>query len=94
VIPVAIGRKVMALWLPKASNGVHELYTAACGMYVCWAAGRGGALAAGWAQGGRAALLARASLWTKRAARAALAALALLGLVPLMFGLLLELVSN
>ncbi|VVC96338.1 unnamed protein product [Leptidea sinapis] len=30
VIPVAIGRKVMALWLPKASGGVHELYTAAC----------------------------------------------------------------
>ncbi|KAG6458728.1 hypothetical protein O3G_MSEX011025 [Manduca sexta] len=30
VIPVAIGRKVMALWLPKASEGVHELYTAAC----------------------------------------------------------------
>ncbi|XP_013140225.1 PREDICTED: E3 ubiquitin-protein ligase MARCH6 [Papilio polytes] len=92
VIPVAIGRKVMALWLPKASDGVHELYTAACGMYVCWAAGRGGALAARWARRGRAALLRRAALWTRRAARAALAALALLGLVPLMFGLLLELV--
>ncbi|OWR44257.1 putative ssm4 protein isoform 1 [Danaus plexippus plexippus] len=92
VIPVAIGRKVMTIWLPKASEGVHELYTAACGMYVCWAVGRGGALAAGWARGGRAALLARAALWTRRAARAALAALALLGLVPLMFGLLLELV--
>ncbi|CAH2039826.1 unnamed protein product, partial [Iphiclides podalirius] len=90
VIPVAIGRKVMALKLPKASDGVHELYTAACGMYVCWAAGRGGALAAGWARGGRAALVARAALWAHRAARAALAALALLGLVPLMFGLLLE----
>ncbi|KAL4708685.1 hypothetical protein ACJJTC_010630 [Scirpophaga incertulas] len=31
IIPVAIGRKVMALWMPKASEGVHELYTAACG---------------------------------------------------------------
>ncbi|CAB3259650.1 unnamed protein product [Arctia plantaginis] len=92
VIPVAIGRKVMALWLPKASEGVHELYTAACGMYVCWAVGRGGTLAAGWARGGRAVLAARAALWAKVAARAALAALALLGLVPLMFGLLLELV--
>ncbi|XP_068618251.1 E3 ubiquitin-protein ligase MARCHF6 [Battus philenor] len=92
VIPVAIGRKVMALWLPKASEGVHELYTAACGMYVCWAGGRGGALAAGWARGGRAALAARAGLWARRAVRAALAAVALLGLVPLMFGLLLELV--
>lgn len=60
---------------------------------MCWAVGRGGALAAGWARGGRAALLARAALWTRRAARAALAALALLGLVPLMFGLLLELVG-
>ncbi|XP_047503462.1 E3 ubiquitin-protein ligase MARCHF6 [Pieris napi] len=92
VIPVAIGRKVMTIWLPKASEGVHELYTAACGMYVCWAAGRGGALAAGWARGGRAALVNRTAVWASRAARAALAALALLGLVPLMFGLLLELV--
>ncbi|XP_059053765.1 E3 ubiquitin-protein ligase MARCHF6 [Achroia grisella] len=92
VIPVAIGRKVMALWLPKASDGVHELYTAACGMYACWALGRGGGLAAGWARGGRAALAARAALWARRAARAALAALALLGVVPLMFGMLLELV--
>ncbi|XP_049874552.1 E3 ubiquitin-protein ligase MARCHF6 [Pectinophora gossypiella] len=92
VIPVAIGRKVMALWLPKASDGVHELYTAACGMYVCWAVGRGGTLAAGWARGGRVALLTRLALWARVALRAALAALALLGLVPLMFGLLLELV--
>ncbi|CAG9561005.1 unnamed protein product [Danaus chrysippus] len=44
VIPVAIGRKVMTIWLPKASEGVHELYTAA---YVCvlggwsrWCVGR------------------------------------------------------
>ncbi|XP_075978605.1 E3 ubiquitin-protein ligase MARCHF6 isoform X2 [Anticarsia gemmatalis] len=92
VIPVAIGRKTMAIWLPKAADGVHELYTAACGMYVCWAAGRGGTLAAGWARGGRAVLAQRAALWSRVAARAALAALALLGLVPLMFGLLLELV--
>ncbi|XP_026325179.1 E3 ubiquitin-protein ligase MARCH6 [Hyposmocoma kahamanoa] len=92
VIPVAIGRKVMALWLPKASEGVHELYTAACGMYVCWALGRGGTLAASWARGGRGALLTRLAMWARVAARAALAAAALLGLVPLMFGLLLELV--
>lgn len=63
-------------------------------MYVCWALGRGGTLAAGWARGGRRALMARAALWAKVATRAALAALALLGLVPLMFGLLLELVSS
>lgn len=62
-------------------------------MYVCWAVGRGGGLALGWARGGRGALAGRAALWARRAARAALAALALLGLVPLMFGLLLELVS-
>ncbi|XP_060802474.1 E3 ubiquitin-protein ligase MARCHF6 [Amyelois transitella] len=92
VIPVAIGRKVMAIWLPKASEGVHELYTAACGMYVCWAVGRGGSLCAGWARGGRSALVSRAALWARRAARAAAAALLLLGLVPLLFGLLLELV--
>ncbi|GBP15771.1 E3 ubiquitin-protein ligase MARCH6 [Eumeta japonica] len=92
VIPVGIGRKVMAIWLPKASEGVHELYTAACGMYLCWAFGRGGSLLAGWARGGRRALLTRAALWARVGLRASLAALILLGLVPLLFGLLLELV--
>lgn len=93
VIPVAIGRKVMALWMPKAAERVHELYTAACGMYVSWAAGRAGVAAAGWARGGaRGGLWSRAAVWARTAARAALAAVLLLGLVPLMFGLLLELV--
>lgn len=92
VIPVAIGRKVMFLWMPKASDGVHELYTAACGMYVCWVLGRGGTLAAKWTRGGKRALIQRAKMLWYLASRAGLAAIALLGVVPLMFGLLLELV--
>lgn len=31
LVPVAIGRRLMALWLPKSTGQVHELYTAACG---------------------------------------------------------------
>ncbi|XP_037972675.2 E3 ubiquitin-protein ligase MARCHF6 isoform X2 [Plutella xylostella] len=92
LVPVAIGRRLMALWLPKSTGQVHELYTAACGMYVCWAIGRGGALAAGWARGGRRQLFRRLAQWARLALRAAAAAAALLGVVPLLFGLLLELV--
>lgn len=92
VVPVGLGRKVMAIWLPKASEGVHELYTAACGMYICWAIGRGCGLAVGWARGGRRALLTRAAMYARLCLRATLAAAALLALIPLLFGLLLELV--
>lgn len=92
VVPVWIGRKVMALCLPKASEGVHELYTAACGTYVCWVSVRGGALIGAWLPQGRAAVAARVRLWARVAAKSAVASAALLGVVPLLFGLLLELV--
>lgn len=63
------------------------------GMYLCWGVGRAFALAAGWARGGRRAVLQRGADWARRGARAALAAVALLALVPLLCGLLLELVT-
>lgn len=88
--------RAQLFWDPRREACYYmEVNVANCclGMYVCWAVGRGGTLAAGWARGGRAVLAARAALWARVAARAALAALALLGLIPLMFGLLLELVT-
>ncbi|GFG38068.1 hypothetical protein Cfor_10645 [Coptotermes formosanus] len=71
---------------------VHELYTAACGTYLCWLAARAIALILSWLPQGRAAILARLRQWCVLGAKSAVAFSVLLGLVPLLFGLLLELV--
>lgn len=62
-LPVWLGRRVMALWLvgapppggpqiaasaSQAEVKVHELYTAACGTYLCWLAARAVALLLSW----------------------------------------------
>ncbi|XP_017767237.1 PREDICTED: E3 ubiquitin-protein ligase MARCH6 isoform X2 [Eufriesea mexicana] len=116
ILPVWLGRRVMALWmvgapapsppvLPPALSGsdnneaavalsgrVHELYTIACGMYVCWAAARGLALAFSWLPRGRRALLDRVKHWAIIGVKASVAFFLLIGLIPLLFGLLLEVV--
>ncbi|CAL7941204.1 unnamed protein product [Xylocopa violacea] len=116
ILPVWLGRRVMALWmvgapapsppvLPPTLSGsetneaavalsgrVHELYTVACGMYVCWAAARGLALAFSWLPRGRRALLDRVKHWAIIGVKASVAFFLLIGLIPLLFGLLLELV--
>lgn len=59
-VPVWVGRRVMNLCLVgaasttgSASGRVHELYTAACGMYICWLGARAFALLLSWLpQGG------------------------------------------
>lgn len=71
---------------------VHELYTAACGTYLCWLAARAIALMLSWLPQGRAAILARLRQWCVLGAKSAVAFSVLLGVVPLLFGLLLELV--
>ncbi|KAJ8878389.1 hypothetical protein PR048_018967 [Dryococelus australis] len=96
-LPVWLGRRVMALWLAPPDHGpaggrVHELYTAACGTYLCWLLARAAALVLGWLPQGRAAVLARLRQWCVLGARSAVAFALLLGVVPLLFGLLLELV--
>ncbi|XP_049958732.1 E3 ubiquitin-protein ligase MARCHF6 isoform X1 [Schistocerca serialis cubense] len=71
---------------------VHELYTAAAGTYLCWLVARAIALALSWLPQGRAAILSCLRQWCIYGARAVAACSILLGLVPLLFGLLLELV--
>lgn len=99
-IPVWLGRKVMALW-PVGPPGptpappsapVHELYTASCGTYLCWLAARAIALLLSWLPQGRAAVTERLWKWCIVGAKSAVAFSVLLGLIPLLFGLLLELV--
>ncbi|XP_046484590.1 E3 ubiquitin-protein ligase MARCH6 [Neodiprion pinetum] len=74
------------------SGRVHEVYTVACGTYVCWAAARGLALALSWLPRGRRAVLDRIKHWAVLGLKASVAFVLLVGVIPLLFGLLLELV--
>ncbi|KAJ8959768.1 hypothetical protein NQ314_006197 [Rhamnusium bicolor] len=105
-LPVWLGRSVMALWLvgapppgPQISATdaqtevkVHELYTAACGLYLCWLAARAVSLVLGWLPQGRAAMVDRLKQWCLLGLKTIVASTILLGVIPLLFGLLLELV--
>lgn len=71
---------------------VHELYTAACGLYLCWLTARAISLVLSWLPQGRAAMMDRLKQWCLIGIKTALASFLLLGLIPLLFGLLLELV--
>ncbi|XP_012259936.2 E3 ubiquitin-protein ligase MARCHF6 [Athalia rosae] len=74
------------------SGRVHEVYTVACGTYVCWAAARGLALALSWLPRGRRAVFDRIKHWAVLGLKASVAFVLLVGVIPLLFGLLLELV--
>lgn len=107
-VPVWIGRQVMALWsvgnhianhqvstYPEVPPRPHELYTAAVGTYLCWIISRGIAIAVNLLPQGRAAVMDKIKHWLHVGASYALAAIIfvlMLGVIPLMFGLLLELV--
>lgn len=105
-VPVWLGRSVMSLWLvgapppaPQISTTdaqtevkVHELYTAACGLYLCWLAARAVSLVLGWLPQGRAAMMERLKQWCILGLKTIVASTLLLGIIPLLFGLLLELV--
>lgn len=71
---------------------VHEIYTVACGTYVCWALARGLALAFSRLPRGRRAILDRVKHWAILGMKATIASILLVGIIPLLFGLLLELV--
>uniref|UniRef100_A0A336KFC9 RING-type E3 ubiquitin transferase n=1 Tax=Culicoides sonorensis TaxID=179676 RepID=A0A336KFC9_CULSO len=103
-IPICLGRYVMAVWsisthLTPQKGDVptrpHELYTAAMGTYLCWVMSRGIALAVNLFPQGRQAVIQKVKHWLSIGASYALAAsmfVLMLGVIPLMFGLLLEMV--
>ncbi|KAH8418272.1 hypothetical protein KR222_009549, partial [Zaprionus bogoriensis] len=73
----------------------HELYTAEIGGYLCWIMSRGIAVVVTLLPQGRTAIVNKLKHWARVALQYALPVLTLLGifvLVPLLFGLLLELV--
>lgn len=73
----------------------HELYTAALGIYLCWVLSRGISVAVNLFPQGRAAVIEKLKHWINIGASYAMATIIfvlMLGVVPLLFGLLLELV--
>jgi E3 ubiquitin-protein ligase MARCH6 len=94
----AIADEIGALDLTPATvptSKPHELYTAAIGIYLCWLISKGIALAVNLFPQGRTAIVEKFKHWCSVAVSYGLAAVIfvlMLGAVPLMFGLLLELV--
>ncbi|XP_045477854.1 E3 ubiquitin-protein ligase MARCHF6 [Harmonia axyridis] len=71
---------------------VHELYTAACGLYVGWLTARAISLVLSWLPQGRAAMIERLKQWCVLGLKTVVASFLLLWVIPLLFGLLFELV--
>lgn len=91
VIPVCLGRCMFALWVPEGHR-VYEVYTAATGLYLCLVLAKGGIMLATWLRQGWTALGHRFKEWAKLAGKAVVAVTLLMGLIPLLFGILLEVV--
>ncbi|KAF0310942.1 E3 ubiquitin-protein ligase MARCH6 [Amphibalanus amphitrite] len=89
-VPVYIGRCLLSLWV--TDGPAHELYTAACGLYASWLAVRLAVLAASWLPLGWSGVYARLRQWAVAALRALVALVVLVGVIPLCYGLLLEVV--
>uniref|UniRef100_A0A674EFC4 E3 ubiquitin-protein ligase MARCHF6 n=1 Tax=Salmo trutta TaxID=8032 RepID=A0A674EFC4_SALTR len=61
-LPVFAGRWLMSFW--TGSSKIHELYTAACGLYVCWLSIRGATVLLAWMPQGRTIIMIKVQEWT------------------------------
>jgi len=52
----------MSFW--TGSSKIHELYTAACGLYVCWLSIRGVTVLLAWMPQGRTIIMLKVQEWT------------------------------
>uniref|UniRef100_A0A3P9JUM8 E3 ubiquitin-protein ligase MARCHF6 n=1 Tax=Oryzias latipes TaxID=8090 RepID=A0A3P9JUM8_ORYLA len=89
-LPVFVGRWLMSLWMGSAL--VHELYTAASGLYVCWLSIRAATVLLSWMPQGRTVIMLKVHEWTLMIIKTVVIAVMLAGLIPLLLGLLFELV--
>uniref|UniRef100_A0A671MQ22 RING-type E3 ubiquitin transferase n=1 Tax=Sinocyclocheilus anshuiensis TaxID=1608454 RepID=A0A671MQ22_9TELE len=89
-LPVFTGRWLMSFWTGSAK--IHELYTAACGLYVCWLSIRAITVLLAWMPQGRRVILLKAQEWTLMIMKTLIVAVLLAGVIPLLLGLLFELV--
>lgn len=89
-LPVSAGRWLMSFWTGSAK--IHELYTAACGLYICWLTIRAITVLAAWMPQGRDVIFQKLREWSLMIVKTLVVALLLAGMVPLLLGLLFELV--
>ena len=62
LVSVFIGRLLMSIWM--GDSRIHELYTAACGLYTCWVTLRAATVIYNWVPQGWAVIFGRVSEWT------------------------------
>ncbi|CAB1349948.1 unnamed protein product [Coregonus sp. 'balchen'] len=84
------GRWLMSFW--TGSSKIHELYTAACGLYVCWLSIRGATVLLAWMPQGRTIIMIKVQEWSLMILKTLVVALLVAGVIPLLLGLLFELV--
>lgn len=89
-LPVFTGRWLMSFW--TGNSKIHELYTAACGLYVCWLSIRGVTVLLAWMPQGRTVIVHKVQEWTLMILKTLVVALLVAGVIPLLLGLLFELV--
>nr|Q5R9W1.1 RecName: Full=E3 ubiquitin-protein ligase MARCHF6; AltName: Full=Membrane-associated RING finger protein 6; AltName: Full=Membrane-associated RING-CH protein VI; Short=MARCH-VI; AltName: Full=RING-type E3 ubiquitin transferase MARCH6 [Pongo abelii]CAH91449.1 hypothetical protein [Pongo abelii] len=89
-LPVFAGRWLMSFWTGTAK--IHELYTAACGLYVCWLTIRAVTVMVAWMPQGRRVVFQKVKEWSLMIMKTLIVAVLLAGVVPLLLGLLFELV--
>uniref|UniRef100_A0A1A8MXJ9 E3 ubiquitin-protein ligase MARCHF6 n=1 Tax=Nothobranchius pienaari TaxID=704102 RepID=A0A1A8MXJ9_9TELE len=89
-LPVFTGRWLMSFW--TGNSKIHELYTAACGLYVCWLSVRGITVLLAWMPQGRIVIMRKVQEWTLMILKTLVVALLVAGVIPLLLGLLFELV--
>nr|XP_003219858.1 PREDICTED: E3 ubiquitin-protein ligase MARCH6 [Anolis carolinensis] len=89
-LPVFTGRWLMSFWTGTAK--IHELYTAACGLYVCWLTIRAVTVLVAWMPQGRQVIFQKVKEWSLMIMKTLIVAVLLAGVVPLLLGLLFELV--
>ncbi|KAM6900702.1 E3 ubiquitin-protein ligase MARCHF6-like [Xenentodon cancila] len=89
-LPVFTGRWLMSFW--TGNSKIHELYTAACGLYVCWLSIRGVTVLLAWMPQGRTVIMRKVQEWTLMILKTLVVAVLVAGVIPLLLGLLFELV--
>ncbi|KAI1902276.1 hypothetical protein AGOR_G00043030 [Albula goreensis] len=89
-LPVFAGRWLMSFW--TGSTKIHELYTAASGLYVCWLSIRAITVLLAWMPQGRRVILLKIQEWTLMIVKTLIVAVLLAGVIPLLLGLLFDLV--
>ncbi|KAK5888741.1 hypothetical protein CesoFtcFv8_014801 [Champsocephalus esox] len=90
ILPVFAGRWLMSFWMGSAM--VHELYTAASGLYICWLSIRAATVVLSWMPQGRTIILTKVHEWSLMILKTLVVAVLLAGVIPLLLGLLFELV--